>query len=579
MLNVFEHQKFLLRRRSPTNPSGERVERSFRELMTLPDEHPMHFDYPIEYLNIAALNLCAALAQAVFEPTDCHELAARLCTPMTDEQFEAGIAPLRDLFTIDGPSGTRFLQGPEPLRDKKGRLNGSPLEVLLLTVKKGDKTFLNRPNKEWAVRPDQIPLLLFSRATFYEKSAGRGYLTGTSGDLEIRVFPSDPLSLRRTIWLNVLTRELQRERSGEYAEAGSGSGYDAWMWHQPPAEDVPEGAIALRSGLFWMVANAYIELQEVQEPRLCIITGEPIQGQVGTSAVIQSTGRGYGIVVAREKGPAVRQSFFLHPNGPVRIGTTKDNQLYKRHLSVEGTAGVIGHMGGLFFAGSSGSGSFKLAPVVEQLSALQFTRWYSGTVRPSLDLLCFGFHMLSSKQNVHGGYEYESFHYPLLDVPDKDIAALAAEAQSLLESYATDAREIESLLGSAVQRCMLVQMDTTEDDEGRLSFKPKKNLPLEGILPGIGKEYWRSVGVDLRTLLGMIETHGTSEDALQSHRDALEAWWRSHSARHAIRLFETIFSSYATSPTHIAAAHKAKGYLYGTLRKKFGVDLTHSPEP
>jgi|GEM_PF-3245007 len=571
MLNVFEHQRFLLRRRSPTDPFGERIELSFRDLVTMPDGESMRFDYPLEYMNIAALNLCAALAQAAFEPRDQCDLAARLAAPMSPEEFEAGIAPLRDSFTIDGPSGSRFMQGPEPVRDRKGRLNGGPLSDLLLTVKKGDKSFLNRPDEEWAVRLDQVPLLLFARATFYEKSAGRGYLTGTSGDLEIRTYPIDPASLRRTIWLNVLTGESQKMLGNAYVPAGSSEGYDGWMWQAPPPDDVAEGGLSLRSGLFWMVANAHIEIGEIEEPRTCIVTGKEIAGRAGISVVVASTGRGYGVKVAREKGPEVRQSFFRHPNGPIEMRPTKEGVPYLRHLRVDETSGLIGSMAGLFFAASGDDGSYKLAPVVEQLYSLRLELRRSGGHMPELDLACFGFHMLSSKQNVHGGYEFESFHYPMPNAAAEELPGIMAKAHELLSKYSQDAREMERLLSAAIQRCMLVEVNTEEDEAGRLMFKPKKTLPPESLIPGTVREFWRMVGADLREFLESIGSKATSEAALADRHDEFERWWRRSTADHLLLLFDRLFKAYHTSPVYMVAAHKARGFLYATLRKRFGL--------
>ncbi len=447
MHNVFEHQQFLLRRPpTPEYPAGERVRRSFREIMTGPDE-PLRFDYRLEYLNVAALNLCAALTQAFFEPENLSVLEKRLATPMTEEEFEQGIADQRELFSIDGE--TRFLQGnTPPEKDKKGRIVNLALLHEKLNMTTSD--FMNRAENDWVVSLDQIPLLLFSRITFYEKSAGRGYLTGTSGDLEIRTFPVDPASLRRTVWLNVLAHTLQNRLEGDFEEAGSGKGYDEWMWVKAPAEDVPRGASTLRAGLFWMVASNYVILEEVEEPRPCIVTGEMITGRHGTGVVTRSTGIGYGIPVEREKGPAVRMSFFRHPNGPAVTRKTKEEQLYTQHLSVDEVSGLFGQMGGLFFSSppdGSRDVTYQVAPVIEQYLGLDEDS------RPQIDLLCFGFHMLSSKKNVHGGYEYELFHDPTLE--NQEIGTQET-AQGILERAADNAETIRKILTGAVEMCAMV---------------------------------------------------------------------------------------------------------------------------
>lgn len=563
-MNVFEDQVFLLRRPpTPEHPLGEQVRRTYRELMTGPDED-LRFDYPLEYFNVAALGLCAALTQAAFEPEDAAEIADRMTAPMSPEEFDRGVESLRDAFGIDGL--VRFMQGPEPGRDAKGRI-----EKLALL---GDKViltpypFLNRPDDDWVVALDQIPLLLFSRSTFYEKSAGRGYLTGTSGDLEIRVFPIDRSSLRRSIWLNVLSRDVQeRGYEGDFVPAGSGKGYDSWMWETPPRDDVPQGRISLRAGLFWMVAYNYVVIEEVDRPRPCMVTGRMTTGRAGTGVVTNATGIGYGVKVAREKGPEVRMSFFRHPNAPFYIGESKQGEAYTRHLSVDEVTGLFGNMAGLFYSQLTGEKRaagqarvYRMAPVLGQLYGVR-----ERADKPlETDLICFGFHMLSSKQNIHGGYEFEAFHYPLLGGETADEEVLN-EAQAILSGAAEQATKVQSLLCRVVQLCMMVQINS-EDKEGRLAFTYKENINDGGFASDIGRDFWSRLGGEVRELLKQVGDHGDSIEELQDVRATLDQWWLGRLAAHARDLFEPIFNDYSSSPQNFLAAHNARKIFFGSLR-------------
>src|SRR5690554_5532806 len=103
-LNVFEHQRFRLR-----TPSGERVEKSFRDLLTEPDA-AYSLDYAQAFYDVAALSLMSYLAQVAFEPESVDDLAERLQAPMSDEDFERAVAPLRARFALTG-DGPRFMQG------------------------------------------------------------------------------------------------------------------------------------------------------------------------------------------------------------------------------------------------------------------------------------------------------------------------------------------------------------------------------------------------------------------------------------------------------------------------------------
>lgn len=557
-LNVFEHQRFLVRRPpDEEHPLGAQLRLSWQEIMTGKDE-PLHFDYPIEYFNIAALGLCVALTQAALEPEHLDELQIRLQTRISDTDIEAAIAVLRDLFTIDGK--IRFLQGLEPPRDKKGRLATGHLSELILSIKKGDKVFLNRPDPASVVALDQIPLLLFSRSTFFEKSAGRGYLTGTSGDLEIRTFLIDPTSLRRTVWLNVLSREQQTDLFT--AQEGS-TGYDKWMWHQPPDDDVAQGALSLRAGLLWMVANAYIEIEEIADPRLCIVTGEQTTGRVGTGVVVTATGRGYGVKVQREKGPEIRMSFFHHPNAPWQTITPAKGDPFIRHLSVAECSGLIGQMAGLFFA--SGRRSHKPAPVIEQLSALRRHGFVDEKTR--LDLLCFGFHMLSSKQNVHGGYEVEQYHYPILGSNDEDPGDALSEAEGIMERAAERVEKIEWILKRAVQMCTLKEMDVEVQEDRTLQFKEKKKIDEGGMMRDAATELWTRAGEELRSLIAKVGATGRTAEDLQNASDQLQAWWTDRIVEHAETIFLRVFNDYSASSQHLAAAHNARRLFNGGLYK------------
>lgn len=572
MMNVFEHQRFHLRcLPSDDHPRGERITRSFRELVTGKDE-PLVFDYPLEYLNVAVLGLCAALAQAAFEPETVDELAERLETPLTQEEFEEGVAPLRDLFTIDGPAGTRFLQGPEPEKDKKGRYKKAvPLADLLLTVKRGNKTFLNRPDEAWVVELDQLPLLLFARHTFYEGNAGRGYLNGTSHEMGIRTFLLDTEDvLRRSIWLNVMTREMQEKKEGDYQLVGSGEGFDGWLWHEgPDVEAVVEGNLSLRAGLFWQTAHTYVILEEVEKECPSIVTGEPVSGRVGTSVVVSPSGIGYGV---RPEPKARRESFFRHPNAPTFEGEARSGAFIRSQLKVEETSGLIGHMAGLFF-GPGSAGSERASKLN---TALVLDQWYALDEPVPVDLLCFGFEMQGKPvPNVHSGYRVERFRYPVLGKDDADRTDLRVEAEALLTEAAQFTRDVERVLAEAIQRCALVQVKVEENEQGRQRFALKDRLAPETLARDAAHALWRHARDELADLIPRIEAHGTNAVALARAAPALAADWRERIAHHARTLFQPVFENHTASPQHLVAAHRAKGYLYGTLNKLLG----KHPEP
>lgn len=567
-MNVFDDQRFLVRLRSrvPDGNPGEERRVSWREIMTGQDEYLPLFGYGLEYMNVAALQLCIGLTQAFLEPATVREIAERLEKPVPVDELESAIGPYREQFGID--MGHRFMQGSGPPRDSKGRVATGSLSELLLTVKKGDKEFLNRPSLESGVRLDQIPLLLASRSMFYEKSAGRGYLTGTSSDLEVRTYLIDPCSLRRTIWLNVLAR---KNYNNNYIEPGDTDGYDNWMWVRlPESNAVPQNAISLRSALFWTVAHMWIDIRELEEPRRCIVTGDLIAAgeRAGVGVVVKSTEIGFGAKMERD-GIEVRQSFFVHPNAPYKIVSSQKSPSFPKHFEVQENSGLIGQMGGLFYTAQGSDGQeFHLAPVVEQVYGLHriLKEEFDQEVRNRYELLCFGFQMLSAKKNVHGSYESELFVYPILGSGEEQRTEAMEKAAILLQGCATRAQDIESILRQAVQRCIMKGTDS-EDKDGVIVFKEKSKVTGAGILRDVSRELWNAAGDELRRLMMQIDEVSISGDPIGRHAHGLLNGWTDGITIQAERIFRRYFDDYAASPQHLLAAHDAQRLFYGRLSK------------
>ena len=552
-MNVFEDQRFLLRSHAPDGNAGDVRKLSWADIMTGPDE-PLSFDYTLEYMNVAALGLCVSLTQAFLEPASLEKLIDRLDNPVPLAELDAIIRDNREKFGID--KGFRFMQGPEPKPDRKGRLNKKELSEVILTVNK-DKEFLNRPASGSIVSTDQIPLLLFSRSTFYQAQGGRGYKNGTSGDLEIRTYLIDPTSLRRTIWLNVLATE---SLPSDFQKLGPDA-YDNWMWVDPPKQpDVPQGHISLRAGLFWTVANMWIDIEELEAPSRCIVSGEELKvGEIaGTGVVIKSTG-------FRFTNLQNIKAFFEHPNAPYKIQRDKKDKVSIRfkHLVPKKNSGIIGHMAGLFYANSHET-DFRLAPAIEQLHVMQRTLRINFNIPKTTryDLLCFGFYMLSKKNNVYGGYESELFNYPILGSRAEDRTKRMETIEHILKQCAEEAEQIDAILRQAIQRCIMKEVNVKEI--GRISES--------SILRDISHELWKYAGEELRGVLNNINSYNRSVEELTLKSDLQLRTWTQSICSMAKQIFYRYFLNYSTSPQHLLAAHNARRLFYARIR-----NLTYSP--
>ncbi len=558
-LNVFDHQLFRLR-----TPSGERLQKSFKQILTEPDA-PYALDYAQAFYDVAALGLLSFLTQVAFEPHDAEELAARLSTPMSEADFEEAIAPLRERFAITG-DGPRFMQGPAPEDPKKAE----SLDVAVFIAPKGDRQFLHRADAEWAVTPEQAGLFLFCRNTFYEGTGGRGYQKGTNGDTPVRVLVTDPAEsatfwLRRSVWLNVLARDLQREYAGAYASTGSG--YDGFFWVDPPQDDVPVGGVTLRAGLGWMTAFHWLWYEEGEGT--CPLTGERVQGFIARSASKRSTGVAYGSKGDMESGVRADR-LFRHPNVPTeKLYDRKTHDVTgERPFLVQRTEGLTNAIGGAFFGGRTDKSTarYTLAPVVSQL--------YAGSIqnlRLSPRLRVFGFHMLSSQKNVHGGIEESTFDYAPIapDTPDAlPVLDTAADLMGRAADFASDAARA---LGQAVQRMAGAGVRAEETDDGQIRLKPKlESTP--SVDDPFGRDtiaaFWRVAQRHLVDHAGDIARAAAGGPTVLSAESlALQAAWEETIIREVRQQVKPVFEQYSTLPRTMPYAHAAQRLLNGTLKK------------
>ena len=563
VLNAFEHQRFRLR-----TPDGERVTRSFRELVTGDGAYAL--DYPQAFYDVAALGLLAFLAQVAFEPYDAAELAARVDRPLSDDTFEAAVAPLRARFALTG-DGPRFMQGPGPEDETKAK----PVEEAVLITHRGDKSFLHRADPEWAVAPEQAALLLFARNTFYEGAGGRGYQKGTNGDTPIRSLVTvpasgDTLDLRRSLWLNVLSQRQQESQNGDYAEADDPDGYGGLFWVDPPGDDVPAGGATLAAGLGWMSAVHWLWYETLDAPAVCVVTGEPLPaGSVAARQLTKrSTGIAYGAKGDLDAGTRADR-LFRHPNVPLQIARDKNGDpTGRRPFLVDRTRGLVDAIGASFFGDlqGTGTGRFEPAPAVAQLMARPIRAL---GLRPRL--LVFGFHMLSAQKNVHGGVETDTFRYaPLVGGSEGNTLRLNDQAAVLLDDGGIFARNAAYALRSALQRTAGQGVRAKENLEtGRIEIDTKFATTASVDDP-FGADalsaFWRDVQQELGDFaLAIAEVAGGEPAKLAAAKHELRADWEARVSRLVWHHYAPAFEHYSLLSRTMPYAYAARRILAKTL--------------
>lgn len=574
LLNVFEHQRFRLR-----TPIGEPVEKTFRQLLTEPDA-AYALDYAQAFYDVAALNLMAFLAQAAFEPATVEELAGRFAAPMAEADFEEAVAPLRKRFALTG-DGPRFMQAPDETwvsgREPIGRAilstHAAPNE------KQDDKRFLSRLDPDWVVSIEQSALFLFARNTFFPGMLG-GHKKGPNGNNPIRVLITDPadgdaLWLRRTVWLNVLAREQQREYPGAYADPDAlrPGEYNDFFWVNPPRGDIPAGGITLRSALGWMSDYYWLYFEQRSDDGVCPLTGRQEDGPVAREMGRKSTRIAYG---------DSSDSLFRHPNVPIEklYDAKARDWTGKRPFRVHRTEGLANAIGAVFFGGRSQEDrtAFVLAPAVDQAQAPPLRRAFARAGRQPAALV-FGFHMLSNQKNVHGGIEQDTFTLPLLGSTLSETQRLMASASKLMYQAGAVAEKAAQYLRKAVKRAQGVDAELNLREDGSFQLVDKRKNLRDKTNPSqnpdgvpFGRDtlaaFWRAVQHHLVDHAGAI-AHAAADgpDALTDQGDALREQWADTVVRDVRRQFEPVFEHYATLPRTMPYAHAALRLLNADLKK------------
>lgn len=573
VLNVFEHQRFRVRR-----ADGTRLTRSFREIVTttaddgaqLGDE-ALALDYPQEFFNVAALSLMAALAQRLFEPATPAALADRLDAPVAPAEFDAKIRDLRRHYALVGP-GPRFMQGPEAPPKKT---SGPIADALFLTYSKpgasqNDKRFLYRADADWGVAPEQAALLLYARNTFYEGQGGGGpdpYFKGVTGNTPVRSLVTvpadgDTLDLRRTVWLNVLSRSAQQTIQGAFPAPGTG--YDGRFWEDPPPDgNVPLGRITLAAGLFWMTAHHRLHFEPVGDaPAVCVVTGEPIlSGLVARSVTKWSTRTAFNKGDKANKGKRA-EGLFRHPNVPTWRRYDRETKDYgpEQMYAVHRQTGLVDALGGAVFgAGPQDTGKGRhAAPAVQQTLA----RAIQERSLP-LRTLVFGFHMLGD-QTTHGAFERDELPLSIAgDDPDRTLTQLDAAAE-VVEQAGRDAHRMADRLRKATHETVGLSLRAKPDQGGHVVYEHvgepdwKALAEAKVLARDVLADYWRGVQRATHALVADLARRAATADGLNdAARAPLQAEWRRTVRRLARNLYRPVFERHAVARRTMPYAHVA----------------------
>lgn len=267
---------------------------------------------PRDDLELACLQLLVCVTQVLFLPEDDPALRQHLAAPLTEADFDAGIAPFRDWFDLDHPT--------QPFMQTRGvkATEGTPIQKLLIGLPEGNNHALfNEAGEVRHVGGPVAAIALFNQASNCPSFGGgfKGSLRG-GAPITTLVFDSD---LRRMVWRNVLTRPRVAERQ----IAMPGPAHDQPTWIAPIAEKstIHWNQIGLMRGLFWQ--PAHVELVKADHAQACDVLG-------GEAAAVYSGFR-------KEKFNFTVEGVWPHPHGAMSM-RLRNGVLEQRFASFTTTA-------------------------------------------------------------------------------------------------------------------------------------------------------------------------------------------------------------------------------------------------
>jgi len=236
---------------------------TYRELLCRPGTWLISL--PRDDLELACLKLLISMTQIMFLPEDDDALEDRIKKPLTDAEYDAGIAPCADWFDLDHP--TRPFMQTRGVKAKEA----TPIQKLLIGLPEGNNHCFFNQVGEVAGLSAPAPaaaIALFNQAVNCP-SFGGGFKGSLRGGAPITTLV-DGSDLRQQIWHNVLTRKRIQSNLTDWDHDLA---RDRPTWIDPirEKEKIPWNEIGLARGLFWQ--PVHVELIRADGPGPCGLIG------------------------------------------------------------------------------------------------------------------------------------------------------------------------------------------------------------------------------------------------------------------------------------------------------------------
>jgi len=225
-----------------------------RQLIRLQDilcrDETWQLSLPRDDMEMACLQLIICLTQVIFTPENTKALRLQGREPMSEEEYQQGVADYLDWFDLNHPE-TPFMQ----TRGVKA-VKPTPIQKLFVGLPEGNNhCFFNDAGELKAVSQSAAAIALFNQA-MNSPSMGGGFKGGFRGNAPVTTLIYGE-SLRQTVWFNILHEDSLRLLMPEYDKLKSN---DVPVWVEPikAKSSISASNIGLLRGLFWQ--PAHIEL-------------------------------------------------------------------------------------------------------------------------------------------------------------------------------------------------------------------------------------------------------------------------------------------------------------------------------
>lgn len=239
---------------------------SYKELLC--SEQPeLQVALPRDDLELACIQMLAALTQVIFMPKDKKELHERVKTPLSEKEFEEGIEKYKEWFDLDHPKWP-FMQTRGVTSDKL-----TTMQKLMIGMPEKTSTspfahcFFNEPTEVLAVCPGVAAIALFNQAS-NSPSFGGGFKGSLRGAAPISTM-INAKNLRDTVWMNILPED-KLEIILPWYEATKENDKPVWV-EQILTGEIQPYTIGFFRGLFWQ--PAHIELVKSDQKQICNVLG------------------------------------------------------------------------------------------------------------------------------------------------------------------------------------------------------------------------------------------------------------------------------------------------------------------